>query len=166
MKDVIGLIDDTSIGESLKELVKNRSIAALPFGGRYRLIDFPLSNMVSSGIRNVGIFTQNKSRSLIEHVGSGQEWDLSGKRDGLFILPPMFEQLDHYERLGDVDYYDKHRDYFTFSRQNYVLITNTKSIYNLNLNNIPDFYFTNSADIVMVYTKKQLMIITSSLYWT
>ena len=151
----MGLIDDTASPENLKELVNHRSVAAIPFASRYRLIDFPLSNMVNSGIRNVGIFTQTKNRSLLEHVGSGQDWDLSGKRDGLFILPPMFEQSDHYKRLGDVDYYHKHRDYIAFSRQEYILITNTRSIYNFDLNGINNFYFENFADIVMVYTKKQ-----------
>lgn len=112
--------------------------------------------MVNSGIRNVGIFTQMKNRSLLEHVGSGQDWDLSGKRDGLFILPPMFEQRDHYKRLGDVDFYHKHRDYIAFSRQDYILITNTRSIYNFDLKGVYDFYFKNFADIVMVYTNKQV----------
>ena len=76
IKDVFGLIYAGEENPNLRELVLARSIAALPVGGRYRVIDFPLSNIVNSGIRNVGIITQKNYQSLMDHVGSGKEWDL------------------------------------------------------------------------------------------
>ncbi|HPQ11423.1 MAG TPA: sugar phosphate nucleotidyltransferase, partial [Bacillota bacterium] len=62
---------------NLKELTLRRQLAAVPFGARYRLIDFPLSNLVNAGVRNVGVFVQEKHRSLMDHIGIGKEWDLN-----------------------------------------------------------------------------------------
>lgn len=74
----------------MTELAAHRSVAAIPFGGRYRLIDFPLSNMVNSGINKIYLITSSKYRSLMEHVGSGKDWDLSRKREASwsFLLIP------------------------------------------------------------------------------
>ncbi|WP_051541133.1 sugar phosphate nucleotidyltransferase [Caldalkalibacillus mannanilyticus] len=89
MKEVMGIIHQTKKENLLPELTESRSLGAIPFGGRYRLIDFALSNMVNSGIQNVAIFPQEKYRSMMDHLGSGKEWDLDRKKDGLFILPPL-----------------------------------------------------------------------------
>ena len=72
--------------DKIRELTERRTIASVPFGGRYRLIDFPLSNMVNSGISKVGVVTKSNFQSLMDHLGSGKAWDLSRKRDGLFFL--------------------------------------------------------------------------------
>ena len=64
-------------------------MASVPFGGRYRLIDFALSNMVNSGITTVGIITKNNYQSLMDHLGSGKDWDLARKTGGLVLLPPF-----------------------------------------------------------------------------
>ncbi len=73
----------------LKDLTYSRSVAAVPYGGRYRCIDFIMSCMVNSGLTNIGIITQKNYHSLMDHLGSGKEWDLHRKRDGLFMLPPF-----------------------------------------------------------------------------
>jgi glucose-1-phosphate adenylyltransferase len=88
MRDTMGIIYSGETDASLKELTRSRSTAAVPFGGRYRIIDFILSGMVNSGIRNVGVITQNNYHSLMDHLESGSYWDLDRKKDGLFILPP------------------------------------------------------------------------------
>ena len=85
-KDLFGLIYTGESNTQLRELTLSRSIAAVPFGGRYRCIDFILSSMVNSGIHNVGLITQKNYHSLIDHLGSGKN-DLNRKRDGLFIPP-------------------------------------------------------------------------------
>ena len=64
-------------------------MGSVPFGGRYRLIDFPLSNMVNSDIDDVGVITKSNYGSLLDHLGSGREWDLSRKNGGLHLLPPF-----------------------------------------------------------------------------
>lgn len=85
-KRMLGVIDATTYHEGLEELTVHRSLAAVPFAGRYRLIDFVLSNMVNSDIESVAIFPKYQYRSLMDHLGSGKNWDLNRKRDGLFFF--------------------------------------------------------------------------------
>ena len=92
MKHVMGVINLVNEPDDLEELTYFRCPASVPFGGRYRLIDFALSNMVNSGIDNVAVFTQHKYRSLMDHLGSGKEWDLDRKRGGLFVLPSVLDE--------------------------------------------------------------------------
>ena len=87
--NAFGLIYTGESNMQLRELTYSRSIAAVPFAGRYRCIDFILSSLVNTGITNVGIITQKNYHSLMDHLESGKEWDLHRKRDGLFILPPF-----------------------------------------------------------------------------
>ena len=75
--------------EMIPELTSQRTTGSVPFGGRYRMVDFPLSNMVNAGIQNVGIITKSNYQSLMDHLGSGRFWDLSRKIGGLRILPPL-----------------------------------------------------------------------------
>nr|WP_313782397.1 sugar phosphate nucleotidyltransferase [Paenibacillus larvae] len=89
MKQLMGVINLVHEPDDLEELTIYRNTACVPFGGRYRLIDFMLSNMVNSGIGNVAVFTHHKYRSLMDHLGSGKEWDLDRKRGGLFLLPSL-----------------------------------------------------------------------------
>ena len=88
MSNVLGLIFANMHELVVTDLTKNRAMASVPFGARYRLIDFPLSNMVNSGISTIGIVTKSNYQSLLDHVGSGDEWDLSRKNGGLHFLPP------------------------------------------------------------------------------
>ena len=88
MKDVMGLIFTGENDIHLGELTSLRAVAALPIAGRYRVIDFQLSSMVHSGIKNVGVITQKNYSSLMDHIGSSREWDLHGKQ-GLVMLPPF-----------------------------------------------------------------------------
>ena len=84
----MGIIMPGKNSPLLGALLDRRTVGAIPFGGRYRLIDFMLSNMVHSGIWNIGIITRNKYESLMEHLGS-RDWDLARKDGGLTLLPPM-----------------------------------------------------------------------------
>ena len=85
----MGIIFSNSHDDLIRELTEIRSMGSIPFGGRYRLIDFPLSNLVNAGISKVGIITRSNYQSLMDHLGSGKVWDLSRKREGLFLLPPF-----------------------------------------------------------------------------
>ena len=96
----VGVIFSNLHEENVPELVRRRTIASVPFGGRYRLIDFPLSNMVNAGITTVGIMTNNNYRSLIDHLGSGKDWDLARKDGGIILLPPFSDESENlYVRL-------------------------------------------------------------------
>ncbi|MCC5911153.1 MAG: glucose-1-phosphate adenylyltransferase subunit GlgD [Clostridiaceae bacterium] len=153
MKDVMGVINDIEIKQGLEKIVEHRSTAAVPFGGRYRVIDFVLSNMVNSGIKNIGIFTENNSRSLIDHVNAGKEWGLFSRRDGLFILPPKLRYHYGAKKTGDIDCFYSHIDYFKRSRQNYVLLSSSNMLYNINYKKIKDYYEDKKADIVFLHSK-------------
>ncbi len=85
----MGVIFSNIYDSSLAELTSNRTVASLPFGGRYRQIDFVLSNMSNSGIYNIGLITKYNYRSLMDHLGSCADWDLNRKNEGLVILPPF-----------------------------------------------------------------------------
>ena len=80
MENAFGLIYTGDASMQLRELTYSRSVAAVPFGGRYRTIDFMLSNLVNSGIYNVGVIAQKNYHSLMDHLESGKEWDLHRRR--------------------------------------------------------------------------------------
>ena len=87
MKRLMGLVCANYASDRFGMLTEERPIASIPFGGRYRLVDFPLSNMVNSGINTVGLVTPYAYRSLLDHVGNGKAWTLNRKVGGMFILP-------------------------------------------------------------------------------
>lgn len=89
-----GLIFSNIHDECLPELTRLRTMASVPFGGRYRLIDFPLSNMVNSGISKIGIITHYNYQSLLDHIGTGKDWDLARRSGGIKILPPFITAYD------------------------------------------------------------------------
>lgn len=151
MQNVMGIINLNDGQELLKELTQFRPLAAVPFGGRYRLIDFILSNMVNSGMQNVGILVQDKYRALMDHLRSGKEWDLARKRDGLFILPPGKSQYLGGDYRGNVNNFYENLDYIESSRQQYVLISGSHIICNLSYRKAFKFHQEMGADITLLY---------------
>ncbi len=86
MKNYIGIINLDENEDRIRELTRTRPLASVPMAGRYRIIDFVLSNMTNAGIENIAIFSKNKSRSLVDHLSNGRPWDLHRKRDGLIVF--------------------------------------------------------------------------------
>ena len=84
-----GIIFSNLHDMSIADLTRKRTMASVPFGCRYRLIDFALSNMVNSGISDINVITHNNYRSLMDHLGSGKDWDLARRTGGLKVLPPF-----------------------------------------------------------------------------
>ena len=91
-----GIIFSNIHDNNIPELTRNRTMASVPFGCRYRLIDFTLSNMVNSGISNIGIITKHNYQSLLDHIGMGTDWDLARRSGGIKILPPFITAFDNY----------------------------------------------------------------------
>ena len=85
---VTGIIFSNIYDTPMGDLTKKRTVASMPFGGRYRFIDFALSNMVNSNISSIGVITKYNYQSLMDHVGGGSDWDLNRKGANLYILPP------------------------------------------------------------------------------
>ena len=154
MKDVMGVIYTGEKDDFLRDLTKVRAIAAMPVCGRYRVIDFLVSSMVNSGMRNVGVIMQKNYQSLMDHLGSGKEWDLHGKNDGLFILPP-FLNADENNGVykGSIDALHSNMGYLRRSRQEYVLLTNSLIVYNANFTDAFAKFKASDADIMMLYTR-------------
>ncbi len=151
--ELMGVIFSNIYDEHLGEITKNRTLASLPFGGRYRLIDFVLSNMVNSGITNVGVITKLNYQSLMDHLGKGKEWDLDRKIDGLFILPPFGAgqkriYKDKIEALwGAMRYLER-------SNEEYVVLSDSNIICSLNYKDVLDRHIETNADITVV-TKRE-----------
>jgi glucose-1-phosphate adenylyltransferase len=154
MKRIMGVINLINEIDHLEELTYNRCVASVPFAGRYRLIDFVLSSMVNSGITNVAVFAHTKYRSLMDHLGSGKEWDLDRKRNGLFILPPTTDDMKHMYR-GDMYHFGQHRDYFRRSNQDYVLITRSHMVCNIDFKQVLAAHEASGAHITLVYKKTE-----------
>ena len=95
MMTAAGIIFSNIHDATVPELTGRRTMASIPFGGRYRLIDFALSNMVNSGITKVGVITHYNYQSLLDHIGNGKDWDLARRTGGIKILPPFITAYDN-----------------------------------------------------------------------
>ena len=153
MKNVMGIIYTNKDDLSLRELTNQRSVAALPLAGRYRVVDFILSSMANSGIRNVGVIMQRNYRSLMDHLGSGKEWDLHTRNNGLFLLPPFVTQETGGEYLGVLDALRANFDYLRRSKQRLALLTNSNMVFNMNFEPMIRQHEQTDADITLLYTK-------------
>ena len=134
-------------------LSEARPAASMPFLGRYRVVDFALSNMVNCGIRTVGIIMPYNYRSLIDHIGSGREWDLNRKKGGLFVLPgSAFGTSRTGSRflLRDLVH---NKTYLERSSADYVVVTSASFVYNADYRKIIEAHENSGADIT-VLTKK------------
>ncbi len=151
MKDTFGLIYTSQSDMCLRELTRSRSIAAMPFGGRYRVIDVLLSNMVHSGVTNVGLITQRNYHSLMDHLGSGKEWDLDRKRDGLFILPPFVTKDNTGAYTGLLDALRSNIGYIRRSAQRYVVISGSDIVFNTTFDALLEQHIRTKADITVMY---------------
>lgn len=151
--NTLGFIFSENPEARLGELTDKRSLAAVPVGGRYRIIDFVLSNMVNSGIVNVGIATAYKNQSLADHLGSGKDWDMARKDGGLFILPPPEGGAADERNAGGIDYIMRAMRYLKRSRQEYVIVSDCNTICNIDYDEVMDFHMEKEADITIVHTK-------------
>ena len=132
MKNVFGIIAANYTANDFGGLLARRTIASLPFGGRYRLVDFALSNMVNSGIGTVGLIMPAYYRSLIDHVGSGKEWNLDKKIGGLYILPgTVYGGHNTSERFLLSDLLVNHRYIERREKDTHALITSSSFVYNM-----------------------------------
>lgn len=150
MQNMMGVINLINEKDQLEILTKHRCLASVPFGGRYRLIDFVLSCLVNSGIHNVSVFVHSKFRSLMDHLGAGKEWDLDRKRNGLFILPPDMDEVQEIIK-GDLYQFYRQRDYFHRSTQEYVVITRSHMVCNVDFDHVLQSHIARNADITLLY---------------
>jgi len=151
MKDVMGIVNVRIQDDIIRVLTDFRCIASVPFGGRYRLIDFILSSMANSGLQKVAVFTLHKYRSLMDHLGTGKSWDLNRKEDGLYILPPNVFYYSQTSYPGDIRSFYSQMDFFEHSKQRDVIISPGNLVCNLDLREAIAFHRKSGADITVFY---------------
>ena len=95
MKNVLGIMDLNESEAHIRTLTSKRPVATLPIAGRYRLIDFALSSMVNSGIIKIGLMLPAKSRSIVDHLRSGKDWDLARRHDGFILFASIKRKERH-----------------------------------------------------------------------
>jgi glucose-1-phosphate adenylyltransferase len=165
-KKLLGVIDATTHYDDLGELTAHRSLAALPFAGRYRLIDFVLSTMVNSGIQSVAIFPKYQYRSLMDHLESGKNWDLSRKRDGLFFFPSPNLDVPS-AGIGSFTHFAANLDYLYKSTQEYAVIANCYTIFNMDFQPVLERHIAMGCDITEIvqngYSLDMYLVKTSLL---
>lgn len=155
-----GLIFSNIHDKNLPEMTAKRTMASLPFGGRYRLVDFTLSNMVNSGITKVGIITHNNYRSLVDHIGTGKDWDLARRSGGIMILPPFITTFDN-PRAGKL--YSTRlealmgtMDFINHCDEDAIILSDCDSVCNIDLSDVMAAHEKNAADVTIV-TKRMVV---------
>ena len=150
-----GIIFSYEKRSGLREMTEARMPASVPFGGRYRLVDFILSSMVNAGITDVGVVLQGNYQSLLDHLGSGKDWDLSRKHGGLRLLPAfaddnMISGLREYR--GKMEALAGVRSYLEGIRQKHVVLADSDLIINIPLQDVYQAHIASGADITAVCT--------------
>ncbi|MDO5738267.1 MAG: glucose-1-phosphate adenylyltransferase subunit GlgD [Eubacteriales bacterium] len=145
--DAMGLILANHNRANLAELEVPRALAAVPFAGRYRIIDFSLSSLVNSGVKNVGVYANHKYRSLMDHLGTGAYWDLDRMQGGLAILPPFLLSGQREDGGELVGLYDFVHD----ATQEYVVICESNLVMNLDFGPYLDRLKESGANIAVLF---------------
>ncbi len=153
MNDLHGILFAYHADANLGELTRHRNTCSLPFGGRYRLVDFMLSNYVNAGITDVGLIVHERYQSLLDHVGSGKDWDLSRKHGGLRILPPFgYSERDNGEYRGNMEALAGVYTYLQNIRQDYVIMGWGDMAVNLPVAQVFQQHLESQADITLICT--------------
>jgi glucose-1-phosphate adenylyltransferase len=140
-------------GESLSVLTRHRARTAVPFGGRYRLIDFCLSNCVHSGLTDINILAQYSPKSLIEHIRMGKPWDLDRKHGGVTILQPSYRGEAAHWYLGTADALYQNIDSIRGSGCDLVLVLSGDQVYLADYGEIVAYHLSHGAPVTMVCKK-------------
>ena len=152
MNGLHGIIFSYEKRNNLRELGEIRSAASIPFGGRYRVVDFALSNLVNAGVTDVGIVLHGRYQSMLDHLGTGKVWDLSRKRGGLRVLPPFNYQKDWgvMPFRGKIEALAGVRTYLDTIRQDYVALMDGDLVVNLPMTDIFENHVKSGADVTVV----------------
>jgi len=140
-------------GDRLSVLSVDRAKAAVPFGGCYRLIDFPLSNCVNSGIYDIGVLTQYQPRSLIEHIGVGRPWDLDRKKGGIEFLQPYLSRTAKGWYRGTADAVYQNLNILNRKNISHLLLLSGDHAYLMDYNPLFSYHLERDADVTLVATR-------------
>ena len=153
--EALGIIFPNSYDSLVPELVTERLMASIPFASRYRMCDFMISSMVHCGIDNISILVRKNYHSLMDHLGSGREWDLTRKNGGLNIVPPYAQkQVKMYE--GRIEALESIRGYLKKQNEKYVIMTDSNVAVNFDFNDLLHAHMASGADATVVYRKQEI----------
>ena len=154
---VAGLIFSNIHDSSIPELTNVRTMASVPFGCRYRLIDFSLSNMVNSGITKIGIVAHDNYQSLLDHIGTGKDWDLARRSGGIKILPPY---ITSYKGVASTGLYSTRLEalmgvtgFIDRCNEDILVLSDCDGICNIDLSAVIDEHIAHNADLTVVTRK-------------
>ena len=153
MENCLGIITMGNMDKqesNFASLCKKRPIYMLPFGGRYRLIDFTISNMVNHGISTVAVYTGDKIRSTMDHLGNGKPWDLNRRFNGLFLFPP----IQSLARKGEIAELYSTIDFFDNCKDENVLLIHPNYLGSVNLKEAYYDFIETDADMTLIYKKQ------------
>ncbi len=170
--DALGIIFPNSYDSMVPDLASERLMASIPCASRYRIVDFLLSSMVNSGIDNISLVVKQNYHSLMDHLGSGREWDLVRKNGGLNLVPPFSDrETKIYD--GRVEALSAMIPFLKRQREKYVVITDANIAFNFNFRKLLEAHIESGADVTVVYTKEglpqdflDLSAVTRDLYYT
>ena len=151
----LGIIFPNTYDALVPELVSERLMASIPFASRYRLVDFILSSMANSGIDNISLLVRNNYHSLMDHLGSGREWDLTRKNGGLTIFPPYSEKSVKVYN-GRVDAIASILSFLRDQKEKYVVMADSNIAVNFNFRGFIAEHIASGADVTVAYQETEL----------
>lgn len=166
MGNVIGLLSTNYTGEKYGKLIEDRPVASIPFGGRYRLIDFALSSMVNSGLDTVGVITPSNYRSLADHLNMGREWGLNKKQGGLFMLPGAVHGLKDLHARFSLRDVILNRQFFLRADEDTVLICAANRVFNMDFRPAIAQHEKAGAAATLIYKKVRRAETSTGLFLT
>ena len=148
----VGIVFSNLNNNTLSRLTRDRTVAAIPFACRYRLIDFCLSNLVNADISNIHVIANYNYRSLVEHIGSGKDWDLARRKDGVKVISPFQTATSssakmfatHLEALKSI------KDYINELSEEFVVMMDSDTVINIDISKVIDVHTKTGADITIV----------------
>lgn len=149
MMSAIAMLLAGGVGTRLNVLVSHRAKPAVPFAGMYRIIDFTLSNIANSGINRVAVLTQYKPLSLMDHIGDGSSWDLSGRSRGVKILPPKTGEKDWDWYRGTADAVRQNLSFLTSSDKEMALVVSGDHVYYMDYRPMMEFHRDHGAHVTI-----------------
>ncbi len=154
-KSALGIIFPNIYDKLVPDLTSERLMASIPFGSRYRMIDFILSSMVNCGISNISILVRENYFSLLDHLGSGREWDLARKNGGLNIFPP-FAQKSMSVYGGRIEAMAGILGFLKSQKEKYVVMSDTNIAMNFDFRALIEAHIASGADITAAYKKEEI----------
>ena len=170
--NALGILFPNSYDSLVPDLVSERLMASIPFASRYRLVDFILSSMANCGIDNISLIVRRNYHSLMDHLGSGREWDLTRKNGGLNLVPPFAEKTVSIYN-GRVEALASILDFLKVQKEKYVVMADTNLAVNFDFNALIQAHMDSNADVTVAYREEPLpgdltghRDIGKSLYYT